>query len=210
VNEILSAIADDAEALAALHDRELTPEMVRALKQNGFPASLGLLPATEAARAAWQAMSQAIGHLSDSPAPEEFDELASEYAAIYLTGAYGASPCESAWTDDEHLNCQAAMFDWREIHTAAGLAASDWRQRPDDHLVLQLLYVAHAARNATTDAHRARLERVFDDHLLRWLPDFAARVAHHSRTPFYACLAVLTAAWADAARRLLALRDQPA
>jgi TorA maturation chaperone TorD len=207
MNAVAEAITDDAEALAALHDRELTQQMLHALKQTGFPAGLGLLPTTDATRAAWQAMAAAIADLPDPPTPKDMDELASEYAAIYLTGAYGASPCESAWTDDEHLNCQAAMFEWREIHAAAGLTATDWRQRPDDHLVLQLLYVAHAAREAATDADRCRLAQVFDDHLLRWLPAFAARVAACSSSPFYASLAVLTAAWAEAARSLISHAD---
>jgi putative dimethyl sulfoxide reductase chaperone len=204
---LLAALADDAESLAALHDRELTPGLLRALKQSGIPGSLGLLPTTDAARAAWSAMADAIAALPDAPTAREMDELATEYAAIYLTGAYGASPCESPWTDDEHLNCQAAMFQWREIHAAAGLAATDWRQRPDDHLVLQLLYVAHAAREAATDTDQCRLAQVFDDHLLLWLPAFAARVAACSGSPFYASLAVLTAAWAEAARSLISRAD---
>jgi TorA maturation chaperone TorD len=200
MSEILTALADDAEALAALHDRELTPPMLQALRQTGFPDSLGLLPTTDSAHSAWQAMAQAIADLPNSPTPQDMDELASEYAAIYLTSAYGASPCESAWTDDEHLNCQAAMFEWREIHAAAGLAATDWRQRPDDHLVLQLLHIAHTARKARTDEDWHRLATVFDKHVLRWLPAFATRVAAHAPSGFYAALAILTAVWAETAR----------
>jgi putative dimethyl sulfoxide reductase chaperone len=200
---LMQVLADDAEALAALHDRELTPGIVQALKQSGFPESLGLLPTTESARAAWWAMTEALADLPESPTPQNMDELASEYAAIYLTGAYGTSPCESAWTSDEHLNCQAAMFEWRDIHAAAGLAATDWRQRPDDHLVLQLLYVAHAGRQVRTDNDQYLLAQVFDDHVLRWLPAFGARVAGHSNLPFYTGLGLLTVAWAETARHAL-------
>jgi TorA maturation chaperone TorD len=203
MNELLAALADDAEVLAALHDRELTPEILRALRQSEFPQSLGLLPTTDSARAAWQAMAEALAALPESPTPQEMDELASEYAAIYLTGAHGASPCESAWTDEEHLNCQAAMFEWREIHASAGLAATDWRQRPDDHLVLQLLHIAHAARHIATEQDCLRLARIFDEHVLRWLPAFATRVAGHSGARGYVCLELLTIAWADTARRAL-------
>jgi putative dimethyl sulfoxide reductase chaperone len=205
--DLAQAIADDAESLAALHDRELTPGVLQALRQSGFPGSLGLLPTTDAARAAWGAMADAIAALPDAPTARELDELACEYAAIHLTGAYGASPCESAWTDDEHLNCQAAMFEWRELHAAIGLAATDWRQRPDDHLVLQLLHVAHAARQAASDADLHRLAHIFDAHLLRWLPAFAGRVASRSGSPFYAALALLTAAWCDVAASLIRPRE---
>jgi hypothetical protein len=47
---LLEALADDAESLAALHDRELTAETMAALRAIGFPANLGLLPATPAAQ----------------------------------------------------------------------------------------------------------------------------------------------------------------
>jgi TorA maturation chaperone TorD len=200
VKALREAIADDAETLAALHDRELTPAMIAALREANFPACLGLLPQTPEAVAAWQAMAAVMAELPASPGAAELDELAAEYAAIYLTGAYGTSPCESVWTDEDHLTCQSAMFQWRELHAAIGLATPDWRQRPDDHLVLQLLHIAHLARRTTTTYFGHDLARVLDEHTLRWLPQFAARVAARSMSPFYGALAVLTAAWLETVR----------
>ncbi|HTY03624.1 MAG TPA: molecular chaperone TorD family protein [Rhodocyclaceae bacterium] len=204
MSALLAAIAEDAEALAALHDRELTPAMIAALREADFPRCLALLPRTEKAAGAWRAMAAAVAQL---PAPDDalaLDDLAAEYAAIYLTGAYGASPCESMWTDDDGLNCQAAMFEWRALHDAIGLATPDWRQRPDDHLVLQLLHIAASARRPTSTDFGDELIRVLDDHVLRWLPQFAARVAGRSASGFYAALAVLTAEWAWSARAAIA------
>lgn len=201
---VAEIVAEDAEALAALHDRELTPDLVMALRATKFPAGLGLLPTAPEAAAARQAIANALAELPAMPDSTALDGLAVEYAAIYLTGAYGASPCESFWTDDEHLVCQASMFQLRAIYAAAGLAATDWRQRPDDHLVLQLLYIAHAARQATTREHWQALARMLDEHPLRWVMDFAVRVAARSTLHFYAGLAVLTAAWLEALRNLIA------
>ena len=45
--ELAQALAEDAETLAALHDRELTTETIAVLRGVGFPANLGLLPAGE-------------------------------------------------------------------------------------------------------------------------------------------------------------------
>ncbi len=199
-----SAIAEDAEALAALHDRELTPELLAALHEVHFPDNLGLLPATAAATAAWRAMRGALTQLPACPDERLLDELAAEYAAVYLTNAYGASPLESVWLDDDHLACQDAMFQLRAIYAAAGLATPDWRQRPDDHLVLQLLYIAHAARAARTADDWRALARMLDEHLLRWVDDFAARLAMRALGPFYPELALLTAAWLDSLRELIA------
>lgn len=189
------AVAEDAEALAALHDRELTAGLLAALRETAFPHGLGLLPATPAAADAWRAMADGLAVLPPVPDADTLDRLAADYAAIYLTGAYGASPCESVWTDDDHLACQDAMFAWRDLHAAAGLATPHWRQRPDDHLVLQLLHIAHAARQARSATDWQRLGQLLDEHPLRWIRDFACRVAARSASPFYAGLAVLTAEW---------------
>lgn len=201
--ELAEALAEDAEALAALHDRELTAETIAALREVGFPANLGLLPKGERAQQAWRMMAAALPREAD---PATLDRLAVDYAAIYLTGAYGASPCESVWLDDDHLACQGPMFALRELYAAAGLAAVDWRKRPDDHLVLQLLYLAHALRRAEGPDALRRLAAMMDEHLLRWLPDFAARVAERCELPFYAVLAGLTFLWCEQLRDLLAER----
>ena len=203
-NALGDILAEDAESLAALHDKELTAALIAALQEANFPVCLGLMPVTAAAVEAWRAMAEGVASLPAHPDTGALDALAAEYAAIYLTGAYGASPHESVWTDDDHLTCQTAMFQWRDIHAESGLATPDWRQRPDDHLVLQLLYLAHAARRAATADAWQRLAKILDEHTLRWLPDFAARVAARSESPFYAGLAVLTAAWVDSARDLIA------
>ncbi|MDQ5941455.1 MAG: putative dimethyl sulfoxide reductase chaperone, partial [Pseudomonadota bacterium] len=49
------AIAEDAESLAALHDRELTPKFFSALRETRFPECLGLMPATVPTTSAWRA-----------------------------------------------------------------------------------------------------------------------------------------------------------
>ncbi len=205
-----AAIAEDAESLAALHDRELTTDLVSALHEADFPECLGLLPTTPATVAAWRAMATARAELPYRIDTPQLDALAAEYAAIYLTGAYGASPCESVWTDDDRLVCQAAMFQLRNLYAASGLATPDWRKRPDDHLVLQLLYIAHVARVAKTAEQWRALAQMLDEHLLRWITDFAGRVAVRSSAHFYAALAVLTAAWLDTLRELIARHlDEP-
>jgi TorA maturation chaperone TorD len=200
--DIWGELADDAETLARLHDRELDAATLAALREVGFPDNLALLPHTPDDRQAWQSMAAALTHyIADPPAAADIDALAVEYAAIYLTGAYNASPCESFWLDDDHLHCQQPMFALREVYQAAGLAAPDWRKRPDDHLVLQLQYVAYMLRQPRVDA--VALAHMMEAHLLRWLPDFAGRLAQRAELPFYAALAHLTLAWCNALHRLL-------
>lgn len=200
--ELAEVLGEDAEAFAALHDRELTAETLAVLREIGFPANLGLLPACEQSLEAWRLMAAALAETQAA----DLDLLAVDYAAIYLTGAYSASPCESVWLDDDHLACQAPMFELRKLYAEAGLAATDWRKRPDDHLVLQLLYLAHALRSAAGDDDLRRLAAMLDEHLLRWLPDFSDRVTARAETPFFAVLGRLTFAWCEQLRDLLAER----
>lgn len=197
--ELREAVADDIEALAVLHDREIDAGMLKALKDAGFPDSLGLKPVTQRLTEARDLMRAALAELPD----DTLDDLAADYAAIYLNGTYGASPCESVWTDEDRLVCQAPMFALREVYAADGLKAADWRKRPDDHLVLELQYLARRLRKAGGDEDERQVAAFLDDHLLRWLPDFARRVAQRCETPFYAGLALLSLAYLDALRDFL-------
>lgn len=198
--ELAEAIAEDALTLALLHSRELDRDTVASLRELAFPDNLGLLPLTGEGRGAWRLARLATETFSEPMETGELDELAADFAAIYLTGAYGAAPSESVWLNEDHLAFQGSMFELRDIYRAHGLANPDWRHRPDDHLALQLEFIAFLARGAKTVEDWRRIGRFLDEHPLRWLPDFAARVAQRSATPFYAGLAAVTAAWCQRLR----------
>lgn len=206
---LADAIADDLESFALLHDRELTAAVIVELCRIGFPGNLGFRPPGERARQAFELMAHAIHSLpvegGETVADGFLDQLAADYAAIYLNGSLGASPYESVWVSDDHLACQDAMFQLRNLYAAHGLQSADWRRRFDDHLVLQLQFLARAIRQARSREHWRHLARVLDDHLLRWLDDFAQRVAARCDIPFYAGLALLTAAHIDGLRDALVL-----
>jgi len=202
--EAAAALAEDIETLALLHDVELTPEVIAALKGVGFPGNLGLAPGGEAGLGSFEMMRMAVAALPAQPDAGQLDELAADFAAIYLTASFGASPSESYWLSDDHLVCQDAMFDLRALYAAHGLAAPDWRKRPDDHLVFQLQFLARRIAAASTPGDWRALADLLDLHLLRWLPDFSRRVADRCDTMFYAALALLTDAWLQQARDLIA------
>ena len=202
-HDIGLVLAEDATTLAVLQDRELSPAALAELKALDFPANLGMLPGDDASRMLFWAMRETVAML-----PTNFDaclmnELAADFAAIYLTGAHGASPYESYWLSDDHLLCQDAMFDIRALYAKSGLVVPDWRKRPDDHLVFQLQFIAHLLNKAGNEDDWRWLADFLDYHLLRWLPSFAGRVADRCYTPFYATLALLTDAWCQQLRNLI-------
>lgn len=202
-SEIGYVLADDVSTLAILQDRELSSAVLAGLKDLKFPGNLGLLPTNDMSRKALRMMQEVVASFPTAPDAAFMDDLAADFAAIYLTGAFGASPYESYWLSDDHLICQDAMFDMRTLYAAAGLAVPDWRMRPDDHLVFQLQFLAHLLAKADKDDDWRSLATFLDYHLLRWLPDFASRVVSRCDTPFYAALALLTDVWCQQVRGLI-------
>ena len=201
--EFRAAVTQDLQMLAVLHDREPSQALIEALRSSSFPESLGLTLESERGVKAQQLLKETLDALPESLDEETQDELAVDYADIYLTYNYRAAPCESVWIDDENLGCQLSMFQVREWYERHGLAAPDWRKRPDDHLVMQLQFAAHLI-DPSTEGELDEAARFLDEHLLRWLLPFGERVARRCNTPFFAGVALLTAAYGEELRELLA------
>ena len=200
--ELRNALVEDLDQLIRLHDRELDAETLAALRTAAFPGGLALSAADEAGETAYANMAAA---LRENPT---LDELAADYAAIYLNNSFGASPYESVWLSDEHLACDRPMFELREIYAAAGWRVGDWRRRFDDHLVLQLQYLRRVLASAAVDPEK--LAGFIDEHIGYWLPDWGQRVSSYCGTRFYAALAELTCVWLRRFRELLGeIHDLP-
>ena len=201
--KLRSAVAHDLLALAVLHNRELDADLVGELRSTRFPDGLRLQLCSTQGKQAADLVRRSIEGLPPGLDRATLDELAADYADIYLTHALGASPCESVWLDEEGLAMQEPMFQVRAYYRRHGLNVQDWRRRSDDHLVhelqfLSLLFVRRGDRDQLVEA-----ARFMDEHLLRWLPDFAARVASRCTTPFYGGLAMLSMAYTEELRELL-------
>ncbi|MFB1486416.1 MULTISPECIES: molecular chaperone [unclassified Thiocapsa] len=206
-----TAAAEDLALLALLHDRELTPELLLSLWEHCYEDFLGIALRTQRGRQAEELLREGLTEIPASHSQEAMDHLAADYADIYLNHGIGASPCESVWLDDDHLTMQEPMFRVRAWYRSHGLAVEDWRRRTDDHLVHQLRFLAHLlTEEGPGEAALSDAARFLDEHLLHWIDAFAARVAARCATRFYAGLAMLTAAWIDELRDLLAeILEQP-
>ena len=204
LGDFCAAVAQDLMQLAVLHDSEANNPLIQSLKQTGFPNTLGLRLQSTGARDAMTLVEQALAEMPDPLDNQDTDELAVDYAGIYLTHTYRASPNESVWIDEEHLERQQSMFEVREYYHRYGLGAADWRKRADDHLVLQLQFLAHLFGEVQRDEVFTTAARFMDEHLLRWLMPFANRVAGRCTTPFYAGINLLTGVYCEELRDLLA------
>ncbi len=192
----------DLRELAMLQDRELTVETLQALAEVDFPRNLGNRIETPQGEKAFDLMNEAIAELADADA-ETLDDLAADFASIYLNFGYQASPCESPWLDDDGLAYQEPMFQIREIYRHYGLQAEDWRRRSEDHIVMQMLFVAHLLEVEDLAALRDAAN-FLDEHPLRWVDRFAQRVGARSVTKFYAVVVSLSSLYLDHLRDCLA------
>ncbi|MEZ5585580.1 MAG: molecular chaperone TorD family protein [Sedimenticolaceae bacterium] len=199
-----NGVALDLMTIAKLHDCELADETRGALQRDCFPDGMAFKLASEPAVSAIEILRPAVKGLGGDG--QTVDELAADFAAIYLNHGYAASPCESVWIDEEGLAMQQPMFQVREFYARHGLSAQDWRKRTDDHLVHQLQFLGTVLERGEF----AEAARFLDEHTLRWIPDFALRVSARADTPFYAGLALLTAAYLEELRDVLAqILEQP-
>ena len=211
--EWLALAAEDLQALAWLHAEERSPDVLAALFGNGFPETLTLAtPDTPAAQAMYAALRALAGDDCDGTPAEgalpasSADDLAADYAAIYLTHALRASPHESVWRDDDHLMLQGPTFAVRDFYRRHGMQVPDWRARADDHITHELEFTALLLERG----EQREAARFLKTHLLAWLPDFARRVGQRAATPFYAALGALTlAACEECQRRLPAVAVIP-
>lgn len=212
---LMQAASQDLSLLAGVQDRELDQEALSELQALGFPGALGLPPASEEGQRALSLLEEVMERLASAQVDQAvLDDLAADYADIYLNHSIQASPMESVWLDEDGLAMQEPMFQVREWYRRFGMAAENWRRRTDDHLVLQLQFLAQLAERLPQEGDQgeylAEMARFLDEHPLRWVGQFSERVAQRCGTPFYAGVTLLTAAWLEQFRDLLAeLLEQP-
>ena len=204
LDEFCQVIADDLAMLAVLHEAEPTTELLGLLRQTAFPEGLGLKLLDEDSIKAVDLMKRAICLVPQQPDDAFINDLAADYANIYLNYGISASPEESVWLDEENLACQQSMFQVRNWYEQFGLMAENWRVRPDDHLVLQLHFLVHLFKTQADKDGLVSIANFMDEHLLRWIVSFAERVAGRCDTAYFAGVAMLTASYCEELRDLLA------
>ena len=105
-------------------------------------------------------------------------------------------PWESVYRSQARLLMQDAADDVRRVYAAVGLSVEATGMMPD-HVGVELHFLALLSETADSndDPHSeiARLKQAFlNDHLLQWIPQFAADMEAAAETDFYRALARVT------------------
>jgi TorA maturation chaperone TorD len=202
-SDLRAAVAADLAMMVRLHD-DPSPAVIDALAAIPSAEWLQLPLRTARANDGRALLTDALTAWTGPVPQDASDEIAVDHANIYLLYTYRAAPTESPWRDPEGLERQSPMFDVAAWYRRHGLAAEDRQKRPDDHLVIELQFLGWLIDPATGPASLAEAAQFLDRHLLAWVPQFCERVATRCATPYFAGIALLTAAYLDELRDRLA------
>ncbi|MCZ7665211.1 MAG: molecular chaperone TorD family protein [Thermoleophilia bacterium] len=129
--------------------------------------------------------------------PSEDLEWRREHTALFLFAFPNArAPLyESFYLGEHHLLCETPTADVVEAYRRLGLQVADGVGLPADHLVFELEFMAHVAREAVRaavagdkeGAHEklAFLDAFVTEHPARWVSLLRAAVTENARSPYY-------------------------
>lgn len=134
---------------------------------------------------------------------ENAEAIGADHARLYGTLAVAqVAPYESVHRGEDRLVFDDHTLQVREAYRTLSLQAPRLNREPDDHIGLELEFVAQSClraldaldQNSPNDAERyVRLGAdFFRDHLAQWAPEMLGRVVTEARTSFMAGLAHLT------------------
>ena len=171
--------APRAEWLAALAGDRLFDAWPFPSRDDGTAAGLALLSAF---CASWD--------------PARLGALEWDFNRLFVgPGEMLAPPWESVHRSKTKLTFQEPTLQVRELYLRFGVEAPAVHREPDDHLGLELAFLAtlsDQAAEAATGNDTAHLARCFEaqgdflrDHLLAWAPACLALVEKHAETDYY-------------------------
>ena len=131
-----------------------------------------------------------------------FDDLRADYTRLFVgIDRVLAAPWESVHFSEERLVFQEKTLQVRNWYLRYGLEPENLHKEPDDHIGLELAFLAHLAQRGL-QAIEQNDPAVFEDaiaaqrgflteHLLKWTPIWCSLVLEHAQTEFYRGVALL-------------------
>lgn len=140
--------------------------------------------------------------------------LQEDYARLFVGPDHlPAPPWESVYRSQERLLFGEQTLAVREFYRAYGLESKHRNEEPEDHIALELEFMAYLCRAGGAGDEAAERCRegqglFLREHLAAWAPDFCADVARNAASGFYRGLAAITARWLALDSELLASARQ--
>lgn len=176
--------------LAHLYSKEPSQEFIQSVKDRHF---LSLL----------KELGIELGNnFEDTPLGELVDELAVEYTRLFIGPGKHIYPYESAYCNGKGGVFGNTTFDIKNLIESCGLRYKSDFHGDFDHVSIELEFMEKITE-AETEARKEKdskkiieflkFERQFlDEHLVRWIPEFADNVIQQANLNFYREMAKLT------------------
>jgi len=113
-----------------------------------------------------------------------------------------APPYESVFLSENNLIFEKQTLEVRIVYEQFGLKVPLRDEIPDDHLSYELQFIATMCDMIINAINKKDIkaiislvndcQRFLDDHLLKWISAFTARVAEHAKTDFYRGMSLMT------------------
>jgi len=149
---------------------------------------------------------------SESNAEGNLTELAREYAGLFLgVGEHTVSLCESQYHKSKFYSNENPLFAIHREYASSGLEKNEAFKEPDDHLAMELAFMAHlcgrTADAASDPAGEAlsglsRQRDFLETHLLSWVPAMAEKLKAARPAGFYASASEFLCRFLDVDQRL--------
>lgn len=130
------------------------------------------------------------------------EELAVEFARLFLGPQNPAAiPFASFYLSETRQLMTEVTIEVRRQYLEAGMVVKNLHQIPDDHLAIELEFMAYLAATAVKALEegdlqkagdiKAQMEAFLKSHLALWAPQFADKVCQHANGDFYKGAAIM-------------------
>ena len=179
----------DRDFLQSLYDHEVFSEAPFAAGQPDISEGLKMLNQ-------WSQQ-------SDKISKEMIQDLNIDNTRLFVgLGRVLAPVWESVHFTEERLVFQESTLEVRRWYQRFGLEPENLHKEPDDHIALEMAFIAHLASlavQALDIGDREQCEKLLQAqrefcsaHLIRWAPLWSQQVLENAKTDFYRGIALLT------------------
>jgi TorA maturation chaperone TorD len=130
---------------------------------------------------------------------EEFDAVRGDYTTLFIgPGKVMAPPWESIYFRKERIIFQEETLEVRNWYRRFGLESVKLYHEPDDHIGLELAFIAHLAGLAYEAEDEEKFNQLIEAqkeflsaHTLKWAAGWVAQVLEHAKTDFFKGVALV-------------------
>ena len=183
--------------------RQPTREFIEGLAANDPFTSAPLMSANEQIRRGLQTLSASLESFRQGVSERDLEQLQWDHFQMFIgSGMPQAPPWESFHRTEEKLMFSHHTVEVRAFYERFGLVSERKDQEPEDHIGLELEFMAHLCERHGACLRRSDLEEAsltlqaqrdfLSEHLLTWAPQFCQDVCRCAQSDFFVGMADLT------------------